>query len=265
MTLKPLLLAALLAGASAGSALAAKLPVYDAFTDANLGVDATKWRESEYLRFIDDKGRLTLGRWTYGSNTSDTGTTAESFSTSATDNAPAKILKVTVVALDVGANGCAANTTPSSVAARTIGAFFSTRPGGPVPGDMTGDVLAQISLRRASNSADAPGVLRVAGGVPQCTNSDCSTSNNLGGFDLGTANLGDKVVLQITWDEANAKFLFSRDGGTPFEISHAAVTKTGGPGRPFNNVSIRNTTANCTASRVRAGMDANFDDFAIGR
>ena len=81
--------------------------MYDAFTDANLGVDATKWRESEYLRFIDDKGRLTLGRWTYGSNTSDTGTTAESFSTSATDNAPAKILKVTVVALDVGANGCA--------------------------------------------------------------------------------------------------------------------------------------------------------------
>ena len=135
----------------------------------------------------------------------------------------------------------------------------------PARGGKRSPYFACKALSRASNSVDAPGVMRVSGGVPQCTNFDCSTSNNLGGFDLGTAGIGDKVVLQITWDEANSKFLFSRDGGTPVEVSHAAVTKTGLPGRPFNNVGIRNTTANCTASRVRAGMEASFDDFAIGR
>ncbi len=265
MTLNPLLMAALLAASVAGTAHAAKLPILDNFNDANVGIDSTKWRDSEYMRFIDTTGKLTLGRWTYGSNTSDTGSTAENLSTSATDNAPAKVLKVTVVVNSLEPTPCAANTTPSAVQARTIGAFFSTRAGGPVAGDQTGDVLAQIGLRRASDSVDAPGLMRVSGGVPQCTNSDCSTANNLGGFDLGTADIGDKVVLQITWDEANSKFLFSRDGGTPVEVSHAAVTKTGLPGRPFNNVSIRNLTANCTASRVRAGMEASFDDFAIGR
>lgn len=265
MTLKPLLMATLLAACFAGTAHAAKLPVFDNFNDSNVGIDSTKWRDSESLRFIDTTGKLTLGRWTYGSNTTDIGGTVETFGTSATDNAPAKVLKVTVVANSLEPTPCAANTTPSAVQARTIGAFFSTRAGGPVAGDATGDVLAQIGLRRASNSVDAPGVMRVSGGVPQCTNADCSTSTNLGGFDLGTAGIGDKVVLQITWDEANSKFLFSRDGGTPVEVSHAAVTKTGQPGRQYNNVTIRNTTANCTASRVRAGMEASFDDFAIGR
>ena len=51
-----------------------------------------------------------------------------------TDNAPAKVLKVTVVANSLDPTPCAANTTPSTVRARTIGAFFSTRAGGPVAG-----------------------------------------------------------------------------------------------------------------------------------
>ena len=265
MTLNPLLMAALLAASFAGTAHAAKLPIFDNFNDSNVGIDSTKWRDSESLRFIDTNGKLTLGRWTYGSNTSDTGFTSENFNITATDNAPAKVLKVTVVANSLEPTPCAANTTASAVQARTIGAFFSTRAGGPVAGDATGDVLALIGLRRASDSLDAPQVMRVVTNALNCTNADCTTFVSLGSNDLGTAMPGDKVVLQITWNEANSKFQFSRDGGTPAEVSHAAVTKTGPPGRPFNNVSIRNATANCTASRVRAGMEASFDDFAIGR
>ncbi|MBQ0941707.1 hypothetical protein KAK07_00015 [Ideonella sp. 4Y16] len=227
-------------------------------------IDNTRWSAPESYRFIDN-GRLALGQWGFGNTTSNSGVTVTQLSTSQTDASPSRAVKVTISVDDVDRlDGCAANTTPSTVRARVIGNYFSTRAGGPVAGDFTGDVLAQAWLRRSSNSTDAPGVLRVAGGVPQCTNADCSTSNNLGGVDLGTANVGDKVTLQIEWDAANNQFLFIRDGGAPVAVPYP-VTITGTPGRPFNNVSARAEVANCMAGRAKAGIGAQFDNYGIVR
>src|SRR5437867_2255589 len=72
---------------------------------------------------------------------------------------------------------------------------------------------AQDYLNRASNAADAPGVLRVVANAFVCTNADCSTSSFVGSALLGTANVGTSVLLQIEWDKAGKRFLFSRDNG----------------------------------------------------
>ncbi|MBQ0958175.1 hypothetical protein KAK06_04330 [Ideonella sp. 4Y11] len=225
-------------------------------------IDATRWSAPESYRYVDN-GRLYLGQWGFGNTASNSGVTVTQLGLSQLDTSPARAVKVTIAVEDIDRlDGCAANTTPSTARARVIGNYFSTRVGGPVAGDFTGDVLAQAWLRRSSNSTDAPGVLRVAGGVPQCTNLDCSTSNNLGSVDLGTANVGDKVTLQIEWDAANNQFLFIRDGGTPLAVPYT-VTITGTPARPFNSLTARAEVANCMAGRAKAGIGAQFDNYGI--
>lgn len=258
----PLPLTALVLSLAAGGAIAAKLPVYDDFTEAEF--NSGKWIQAESVRELEN-GALTLARWSFGGTASDIGQTSEVLSLSATDTAPAKSLKVTVKATDLDRiDGCATNPTPSSTRARLMGAFFSTRAGGPVPGDMVGDVLASLQLRRLSNSADPAGTVRIQAMVMNCNVADCASANLLGTLDLGTATLGQKVTFQIDWDRANQGFVFKVDAGLPSSLSYAGVwTRTGTPALPFNQVAVKNDVANCTAGRVKAGMGASFDNFAI--
>ena len=258
----PLPLTALLLSLAAGGAIAAKLPVYDDFTDAEF--NSGKWIQAESVRELEN-GALSLARWSFGGSASDTGQTTELLSLSATDTAPAKTLKVTVKATDLDRlEGCVANATPSSTRARLMGAFFSARAGGPVAGDETGDVLASLQLRRLSNSTDPAGVVRILAMVMSCNVADCATSNILRTVDLGTAVLGQKVTFQIDWDRVNQGFVFTVDAGLPTSVSYAGVwTRSGTPAVPFNQLAVKNDVANCTAGRVKAGMGASFDNFAI--
>ena len=160
---------------------------------------------------------------------------------------------------------CAANTSASASRARLMGSFFSVRTGGPVAGDATGDIIANIYLRRASNSTDPAGTLRIVGAYAQCADSACATVTNGHSMDLGTAVVGQKVQLQLEWDKANQQFAYIVDGGTPVNHSYVGMlgARTGTPGNPFNHVAVRNEVPNCVASRPMAGMEALFDNFGL--
>lgn len=258
-----------LTGAAASAALlaclsaqAAKLPVYDNFSAT--GIDRTKWVDAEAWRYVSN-GKLLMGRWIFGGTASDTGVTAESYSLNATSSAPPKGLSATIKVTDISTNeGCAANTSPSRPRARIIAAYFNVRPGGPIQGDRTGDVLAQLQLSRASNSTDAAGVLRVGGFVTECNNADCSSSTTLYSADLGVTNVGTMVTAQVDWDKKNHLFRFTRDKTTSVETPYTQVD-TVGPSLAFANVSLRTDAANCTAGRVKAGLSAEFDNVLLSQ
>ncbi|MGM9489160.1 hypothetical protein [Ideonella sp. YS5] len=246
-------------GACVG-AQSAKLPLYDDFSTT--GIDRSRWFETETWRLVEN-GKAKLGRWIYGSTASNAGTTTESFNLTLAGVAMPKGLGATIKVTDLSINeGCAANSSPSLPRARIIASYFNIRPGGPVPGDRTGDVLALIHLIRASNSSDPPDVLRVQGRVAECTNADCSGTALLYAVELGTAAKGDPVLAQVDWDKKNNKFRFTRDKTTIQETPYTEDDSFE-PSLGFANLSLRNEAANCTATKVKSGLSAEFDDVRL--
>ena len=246
-----------------GMALAAKVPLYDNFSGPQ--IDRAKWFESEAWRFDDGK-QLNLARWLYGGTASDTGVTAETFALNMPDSTAPKAVSAVIAVTDAATiEGCAANTTPSYARARLIAAYFNVRAGGPIPGDRTGDVLTQIRVGRTSNSADAPGVLRVQGVVSSCSNADCSVSAGMYSADLGTTTVGTPVTAQIDWDKKNNLFRFTRDKSTVVTTPYTEADDQL-PVGPFVQVSIRNETANClSGAKAKSGVAATFDNVSIAR
>lgn len=261
MKFPSLALLALLLTGTGGSVMAA-VPLYDDFSSGE--IDRSKWNETGVVRLIE-RGRLRLARMTLGGTAADTGVLPDGVSETLSDPAVSKGLKATITVngayLD---ESCAANTTPSFVRGRLLGSFFNVRSGGPVAGDRTGDVLAQVRVGRRSNSTDAPGTLRVEGVLSICTSSDCNNSSLIGTVaDLGTVSIGKSVRAQIDWDKRTRTFTFTRDALTPVNItytqSHAIA-----PVLPLNNVSVRNEIQNClSGARVKGGVDATFDNFGV--
>lgn len=254
---KTLFAAALLGAATL--AQAAKLPLYDNFSGD--GIDNTKWVETEAWRYLE-AGRAKLGRGLLGGTAGDTGVTLENWSLNvANGNAPKGFqAKITVTDIDA-TQTCAANPATNWPRARIIASYFNVRPGGPLPGDRTGDILAQIVVGRASNSPDAPGVLRVDGSLVECTVPDCSTATIVRqAVPLGTTTLGTPVVARIDWSKSGNTFSFSRDGGTPVTATYTDADGTSSS-LPFANVALRNQVPNCLSGpRVKASVSAEFDD-----
>jgi len=253
--------AGLLAASMGIGAQAAKLPLYDNFSGVEF--DRAKWNEAEAWRDVDS-GKAFLGRWIYGGTASDSGVVPDSWSLNITNgNAPKGIQATIKVVEIVPVEGCAFNTSPSIARARVIASYFNVRPGGPLPNDRTGDILAQIYVSLASNSTDGAGVLRVEGLLSECTSADCNTSAQRALVPLGTVNVGQPVVARIDWSKPDNRFRFSRDGGTPVEVTYANADGTSSS-LPFANVSLRNLAANClSAPRVKSGLAAQFDDVRL--
>lgn len=257
------LFAGLIAASLPLAAPAAKLPLYDSFS--GIEFDRAKWNEAEAWRDVEN-GKAKLGRWIYGGTASDTGVTVESWNLNvAGGGAPKGFAATLKVTENTPNDGCAFNPAPSRPRARLIAAYFNILPGGPLPGDRTGDVLALAQAVRASNSADAPGVFRVQGQVVECTTADCGGASLLYSADLGTVDIGTATSLQIDWDKKNNLFRFTRDKttvvDTPYTESHGTA-----PSLPFANLSLRNEAANCLSGpKVKSGLAAEFDDVRIAQ
>jgi len=240
--------------------------LYDNFTNSKL--QSSKWNELETDRYVDSTGRLALSKTILGGTSSSSGTTNDNFGLSATDSAVAKSLAATITVTALPAlQSCTANTTPSSARARVLGAFFNVRSGGPVTGDQTGDVQAQIYIRRYSNATDAAGVLLVGANVIQCTVADCSSSSTIASGSLGTTSIGTAETLQIDWVASSNQFKFTRGSATPLVLSYGSLDDSKKPGKLLNTVGLRNEAANCAgtsgSTRVKAGISALFDNVGI--
>lgn len=237
----------------------AKLPLYENFSGDE--IDRARWTETEAWRYLDN-GRAELGRWLFGGTAGDTGTTLENWGLNVAGGGAPKGFQARITVTDISASeSCAANPATTWPRARLIASYFNVRPGGPLPNDRTGDILAQIVVGRASNSADAPGVLRVEGSLVECTVADCNSGSIVRqAVPLGTVALGTAVVARIDWSRSANAFSFSRDGGTPVTATYSDADGTASS-LPFANIALRNQVPNCQSGpRVKAGLAAEFDD-----
>ena len=138
----------------AAPAFAVKVPLYDDFNSPD-GIDRSKWIQSPEIRVVKGK-QADLGRRLYGSTASDVGLTAETYGLNMTDPTPPSGLSADITVVETSVEGCAANPEPSFSRARLSAAYFNKFKV-PVPGDRTGDVIAQVRVGQTSASTDQIG------------------------------------------------------------------------------------------------------------
>jgi len=176
-------------------------------------------------------------------------------------------IKATVQVKKVQATGCTANLSETKTQARIGGFFFNT---GPRTADSaTNDVWATIYVERSSNSTDPPNVLEITGEVRHCTNSTCSTTTLIGTQDLGTVKLDKKVILRITWDPQNDRFIFQKGKDPEVYITYDTATypESFSPGASyggFKRLDVAHYVANCTSlPRTMGFMDVFFENVYV--
>jgi hypothetical protein len=255
--------AAALASIACGAVWSAEpYALYEDFSSPTL--DQTRWTGGERVREVKG-GAMYFFQRDWGATTADTGGQFVSWGDDI--SVPGKVtqlrarLRVNAIEL----TPCAANPVLAYSRARILGTFFNT--GNPLSGNYVGDVLAQVRVGRFSNSADAPGVLRVQGLIVMCTNADCSASTLLGSVvELGTTSVGSNVEVQMEWNKAQKKFVFANltgavTGEVPYTLSDGA-----GPARPLHAIGTRIDAPNCASGpRGMGSIDANFDFVSVNR
>jgi hypothetical protein len=236
------------------------LAAYDKFSDRPL--DPQRWVDSERARYIK-AGALYLMQRSWGFAGADVGVVSAAWNDSFTNPGTITAIqaRVTVQAMEI--NTCPANPAIADSRVRIIGGFFNV--GIPTPGSQLGDVTAQVRLIRASNSADAPGVLRVQGVVVQCTTPDCLGGVNVGNVvEMGTVSVGTPTTVQMQWDQAAKTFTFARDGGAYGGTVGYALSDASPPSVLFRQLSTRMVVPNCqSAPRVNGFVEARFDNVFV--
>lgn len=244
--------------------------LYDDFS-ASLSLD--KWPSKNHERYRRVEGnviKLAQGDW--GDGNSNSGSTGISWSNAIARGTAVTQLRSFVRVNELSLAGCGANVTQSRVRARVLGTFFNT--GNRATGSNVGDVLAQLFLYRDANSPDPAGTLRVSGSLLLCTDSSCNLGTTIGTTgSMGTATVGQNVLLQIEWDKVNKQFIFTRDATGPspvtavvsYNTSTIALDDSAEPGNMFKTVGTRTDVANCAAGPVRAFIAAQFDNVSVNK
>jgi hypothetical protein len=261
-------LAALATAAGLALAIAAPaaqaLTLYDDFSGTAISV--SKWSGEEHTQYGGtitesrralSSGAVRIEARGYGDKYSNAGTgrvrNQLNFETSATITE----MKATVTPRIASFYNCAGNTSAGAVRIRMIGGFFNA--GTPDPSSSYGDVYASMQIYRLSNSADAAGVMKVAGSVFQCTDNSCVTSTTLASVDLGTAALNTATDLHITWDKANHQFVFQKNADAAQNIPYT-WTDTQRAVTYGKRLEVTNDIANCSAVRANVYGGADFDN-----
>ena len=247
--------------ALAGAAQAAKVPIYDDFSGQ--GIDRTKWFDTEQGRFIDGK-QLRLGRYIYGGTSSDAGVVQDTYGENLLNTTVPSALSADILVDDITwLEGCLANAIPARASARLIASFFNGRPGGPVPGDRTGDVLAQVRLTRTSNTSLPVGQMQAQGVLSRCSQADCNAADTIGVVDFGSVALNTVVNGRVDWIRKTKTFRFTVGG----VVKDVAYTDSHGnaPVASFTQVSVRTEAPNCLSGpKTKAGLAAFFDNVRVG-
>ncbi len=188
-------------------------------------------------------------------------------------------MKVYVKVSQAQATGCPDfNATPTAARARLIGFYFNATNPNATSGNRIGDVLAQIRIQRASNSAAKSQILEVWADVVRCTDSGCSTSSNdgLSPVQLGKIDLGQWATIQIDWDGARYFHAsLNKEPAKVFDIQDATISNpppNTNPkwsvypvSSPWNALGMSNRlAANCPADERAMGYVASeFDNLFV--
>lgn len=255
------LFAAALIAAGLGAAQAASTGPYDTF-DTN-GLDATRWLEPDIdaVRTATG-GKAVLGKRSLGSAKADSGGAFDVHALSFANSEALTTIAADVTVDSVVASACEANPLVASSKLRLGGAFFNA--GTPVSGSALGDVVAQVVWSRDSNSADAPGQMRLTGAVLRCASADCSNFKVLGSLtDLGLVDPGRKTRITLRWDRTAKAFSFRRDVGLPLAVTYTE-DDTQPAAKPTKSFSVRNVAPNCASGdRGEATLKVRIDNVSV--
>jgi hypothetical protein len=261
-----------LAAACGPAAAVEPWALYDDFSSTFL--DPAKWPATgqERRRLVEGNVARLMQR-DLGRTDTDSGRNGASFGNSLTRGTAVKQMRSYVRINAIEMTACSApsvNTTPTRVRARLVNTFFNT--GNRVTGSNVGDVLAQLYMYRDTNSSDPANTVRIEGSVIQCRDSTCIDGNTVGTTGpMGTAILGQNVLLTMEWDRVAKQFRFSRDNGlTWFPVSYNTATlsldDSSEPGNMFKSIGTRTDVANCASgTRASAYIDAQFDSVAVNK
>lgn len=255
------LVALALAGAALSPAQAAE--AYSSWDNFNSGTELNqaRWQSPERILRIEGGALRALQR-DLGGQSNNTGLFNNSWGTNLKNPHLITQMRAAVTVNNVGVTGCAANPNSSSVQARLVGSFFNAGPG--LATSRVNDVGATIRLLRSNPSVDAPGLLRVLGVVYQCATPECNGGEiGLATVDLGTAAIGETVVLKMEWEQAFKRFNFYR-GTIPVVRLTYTVDDSQAPFLPFKGIGTRTSMANClSGDRTDGFIDAKFDNVNV--
>lgn len=165
--------------------------------------------------------------------------------------------------METEASSCSA--TPATASANISGSFFNGG-GGTTPNDRTNDVRAGVTIRRTSDSADPPGVLRGTAFLTKCGDAQCTVNPTFAFAALGNVSLKERVRVGVEWDEANNRFVFQFSDNPPESLSYADDVSLPVFPAGVNEKAIqaRNSVSGCGGGlRSVAFMDLHVDDVRV--
>jgi hypothetical protein len=260
--LKRTILAALCAAAGAPALALEPFRIYDQFSDAVANPE--RWLAGERVLTVQNGG-LRLMQRAWPQTASDIGAGFSNWSDNFANPGSITAIRTRVNVRALEVSTCASNPAFSQARARIVGGFFNA--GSPVPGTQIDDVIAQVRLTRAANSADPAGVLRVQGLLTRCTNADCSATLVIGNVvELGTVSLGEPTVIEMQWDKPGKTFYFARDRTAHVGTVAYAESDALPPSNLFRQLSKRVDLPNCqSAPRTAALVDVRFDNVQVNQ
>ena len=207
---------------------------------------------------------LNLSSRAYANTGSDDGSSSSNTNIFFADGSDIKTIVVTVLVKKIQVPECTTNPYATDVRARIGGTFFNT--GTPTPGSFLNDVYAQITVGQVLNE-DTGSTLRVYARVYRCTNAECSTTAGIGERqDLGTAKVGKKVKLRLTWDPDNNQFIFQKGKGEESFVTYgfSDANPPGASNGGMKRLQIQEFLPNCTSDPRPVGyIEAVFDNVMV--
>jgi len=161
-------------------------------------------------------------------------------------------LEVELKVKDVSVTGCPANVTPSitRAAAIDLNRINDIAPGTPLPpGDITGDHIARVEVRRLSDSTDPAGMLTVRALLFRCNNAACTSSTVVGApVVLGEVTTQERVRIRLSWDAAGNTFRAGLNDAPDVLVPYPPAVNARPANSPFATLRIQHLPANCTVT-----------------
>jgi hypothetical protein len=247
------------------------LSLYDTFDAPN--ISKNKWLGGEGASSLGlestraiQNGQLLLRSRSKGGTGSDTGVSSNFVFLSVPDPEAVTEMKATITLTSVNDLACSSNSMPTLSFGALIGSFFNT--GTPSNGDQTNDVVAAIGISQDSTRQTAGKNPHVGFLVIQCTDSSCTSFNQIAAQGLGSIALGSSATVFMEWDQTNHQFIFQRDSNAAVNSSYGVLPDTSSPGLPFKNVEVNNNVASCmtgTPKPTTANMSALFNNICLNQ
>lgn len=227
--------------------LSAPLVLYDNFDERFL--NPAKWSLGgacsfsvlECVREIQDE-RLQLAARNYGATSSNDGVQYAPSELHFRNPAPVRTIATQFTVQHTSAMPCPANTALFNSHAHTIlqGTFFNSG-----SGNSADDVQGLLLIDHADS--DPQGVLTVLGLMYW-------QGQFFGGVGLGTINVGQKVIAELSWDQPNRQFVVSwtdvltstrTEAFMPYTMADSTP-----PAAPDKLIAIRTWVPNCVGSQM---------------